>query len=236
MAILQDFFQAIAQAKNEQELRLLIAIEIKEYFAATRGGLFFLDQLPLADSKFQKLMEFALSTQHNPLLHYLVEHHAPVHEALLVTPKTWQIICPRADHWHVMAGPIVSNGKLVGTIGFTRERDLPTFERTNLADLSAICLHLSTWAATVRSQHQLITNCLTPREIQIAKLVAQGKTNAAIGTELWITENSVKQALKRMFRKLKVASRAEMVAHLSATKYHLPSVNLTPSNFMQNTH
>jgi DNA-binding CsgD family transcriptional regulator len=215
MAFLQEFFRAIAQAKTEQDLRLLIATEIREYFTATRGGLFFFDQLPLADSKLQKVLEIALSTQHNPVLHYLVEHHAPVHEALLVTPKTWQLICPRADHWHVMAGPIVSNGKLVGTIGFTRKRDLPAFEHNNLADLSAICLHLSTWAATVCSQHQLVTNQLTPREVQIAQLVAQGKTNAAIGKELWITENSVKQALKRMFRKLKVSSRAEMVAQLS---------------------
>ncbi len=217
MALLQDFFQAIAKSKNEQELRSQIATEIREYFAATRGGLFFLDQFPLADSKLQKALEFALSTQHNPVARYLVEHHAPVHEALLVTPKTWQLICPRPDHRHVMAGPIVSYGKLVGTIGFTRERGLPAFERQNIADLSAICLHLSTWTATVRSQHQLVTNQLTPREMQIAELVAQGKTNAEIGTELWITENSVKQALKRMFRKLKVSSRAQMVTQLFAS-------------------
>ncbi len=53
---------------------------------------------------------------------------------------------------------------------------------------------------------------LTPRELEIAELVALGQTNAEIGNELWITENSVKQALKRMFRKLEVSSRAEMVA------------------------
>jgi DNA-binding CsgD family transcriptional regulator len=58
---------------------------------------------------------------------------------------------------------------------------------------------------------------LTSREVQIAQLVAQGRTNAEIGTELWITENSVKQALKRMFRKLEVSSRAQMVAQLSAS-------------------
>ena len=214
MAFLQDFFQAIAQSKNEQELRSQIATEMREYFVATRGGLFFFDQLPLADSKLQKALEIALSTQHNPVLHYLVEHHAPIHEALLVSPKTWQLICPRPDHRHVMAGPIVSYGKLIGSIGFTRERGLPAFERQNLADLSAICLHLSTWAATVRSQPQLVTNQLTPREMQIAQLVALGKTNAEIGTELWITENSVKQALKRIFRKLQVSSRAQMVAQL----------------------
>jgi DNA-binding CsgD family transcriptional regulator len=57
---------------------------------------------------------------------------------------------------------------------------------------------------------------LTPRELQIAELVGLGRTNAEIGSELWIAENSVKQALKRMFRKLEVSSRAQMVAQLHA--------------------
>ena len=62
---------------------------------------------------------------------------------------------------------------------------------------------------------RLSSSRLTSRELQIAELVAQGHTSAKIGTELWITENSVKQALKRMFRKLNVSSRAAMVAQLS---------------------
>uniref|UniRef100_UPI00286A0FA6 response regulator transcription factor n=1 Tax=Chamaesiphon sp. OTE_8_metabat_110 TaxID=2964696 RepID=UPI00286A0FA6 len=60
------------------------------------------------------------------------------------------------------------------------------------------------------------TDKLTQRELQIVRLVALGRTNAEIGQELWITENSVKQALKRMFRKLEVSSRAEMVAQLAS--------------------
>ena len=55
---------------------------------------------------------------------------------------------------------------------------------------------------------------LTPREIQIAKLVARGLTNAEIGAELWISQSAVKQALKRMFRKLEVSARTELVAKL----------------------
>jgi DNA-binding NarL/FixJ family response regulator len=63
-------------------------------------------------------------------------------------------------------------------------------------------------------ENSRIDRRLTSRELQIAELVALGRTNAAIGSELWITENSVKQALKRMFRKLAVSSRAEMVAQV----------------------
>jgi DNA-binding CsgD family transcriptional regulator len=55
---------------------------------------------------------------------------------------------------------------------------------------------------------------LTPRERQIAELVAQGLTNAEIGAQLWITQNTVKQALKRMFYKLNVSARTELVAKL----------------------
>ncbi len=216
MIALQALFHAIAQAKDEQMLRSHISTEMSEYFSATRCGLFFFAQISLVDSKIQKALQIALSPQHNPVVRYLVEHHAPVHEALVVEPKTWKLICPRANHWHVMAGPIVNNGQLVGVVGFTREQGMPAFDSQNLTDLSALCLHISTWVATARSQHPLLqTERLTPREVQIADLVAQGQTNAKISTELWITENSVKQALKRMFRKLEVSSRAQMVAKLS---------------------
>lgn len=228
---LQPIFQAIAQAKDEEALRRQILPEVREDFAAKRSGLFFFDQIPIVDRKLLKALQFGLSTEHNPVVRYLVERHAPVHEALVVSPKIWTMICPRADHWHVMAGPIVSKGQLVGVIGFTREQTMPAFDTQNLTDLSALCLHLSTWVVTVRSQRQqLKPDCLTPRELQIAELVALGRTNADIGAKLWISENSVKQALKRMFRKLEVSSRAEMVAQLSATQHHLPSTKLSSSN------
>ncbi|MCF4970551.1 helix-turn-helix transcriptional regulator [Nostoc sp. CMAA1605] len=223
MANLQSLFQRIIHAKNEQELKSLLFPELSDYFAAKRSGLFFLEELPLLDSRLQRVMQFALSTKRNPVVRYLVERHTPVHEALVISPKAWQLICPRADHWHVLVGPIVNQGQLVGVIAFTRAIGMTAFDTQNLLDVSALCLHLSAWVATVRSLNlnpgklgyqQSKTHQLTPREMQIAQLVAQGRTNAQIGVELWITENSVKQALKRMFRKLEVSSRAEMVAQL----------------------
>ncbi|MGL5061259.1 MAG: LuxR C-terminal-related transcriptional regulator [Microcoleus sp.] len=241
MISLQLLFEAINQLQDEQDLRSQLAPNIGEYFAAKRSGIFFFDRMPVVDRTVQKAWKLALSIEHNPVARYLVEHHSPVHEGLVTSPKVWTMICPRPDHWHVMAGPIVNRGQLVGVVGCTREQSMPAFDTQNLADLSAICLHLSVWAATVRSQSVSVgetcptsiekspyqsfkSDRLTPRELQIAELVALGKTNAQIGKEIWITENSVKQALKRMFRKLEVSSRAEMVAQLSATKHYLPSV------------
>ncbi|MBD2257806.1 LuxR C-terminal-related transcriptional regulator [Pseudanabaena sp. FACHB-2040] len=228
---LKLLFEEIHQAQDEDGLRSHLAPKIGEHFAAKRSGVFFFDQL-LTDQKLQNVLTIALSLEHNPVARYLAEHHTPIHEGLVTTPKAWKLICPRPDHWHVMAGPIVDRGQLVGAVGCTREKSMPAFDTQDLADLSAICLHLSVWTATVRfaqiatpkPQHQLSsTKQLTPRELQIANLVALGRTNAEIGNELWITENSVKQALKRMFRKLGVSSRTEMVAQLSTTQLHFSS-------------
>ncbi len=219
---LQSLFQAIGQAQAESELRQPIMAQIGSYFAATRWGLSFLDEFPSIDANTPGFIRLALSLDHNPVLRYLVERHAPVHEEVILTPGIWQTICPRADHGHVMIGAIVHSGQLIGGIALTRHRNNSAFDVQNLMDLSGLCLHLSTRLVALRSQPMTlpILNCdrLTPRETQIAELVAQGLTSAEIGAALWITENTVKQALKRMYRKLKFSSRAEMVAHMSGVR------------------
>ena len=53
---------------------------------------------------------------------------------------------------------------------------------------------------------------LTEREVQILKLLAEGKSNRAIGQGLFITESTVKSHLKSLFVKLDVTSRAEAIA------------------------
>ena len=240
---LEPLFEAIRQTRSQSALRSQIAPKIGEYFAARRWAIFFFDQLPLNDPNIQKILKIALSVEHNPLARYLANRHAPVHEALVTTPKAWKLICPRPDHWHVMVGPIIDRGQIVGVVCCTREKIMPAFDSENLIDLGAICLHLSAWVAMAGSQsifggklqHQRFNSdslqydkakLLTSRELQIAELVALGRTNAEIGKQLWITENSVKQALKRMFRKLEVSSRTEMVAQLLDTRLYSSTTNL----------
>ncbi|MBE9198976.1 MULTISPECIES: LuxR C-terminal-related transcriptional regulator [unclassified Nodularia (in: cyanobacteria)] len=243
---LQLLLAEINQVKDQTHLRSQIAPKIGEYFTAKRWAIFFFDQLPLGDRNLQKILKIALSIEHNPVARYLVKRHAPVHEALVTTPKAWKLICPRPDHWHVMAGPIINHGQIAGLVCCTREKAMPAFDSENLIDLSAIGLHLSAWVARVNlqgmipensrqhhdsllyerlyqrdaSQTEKLRQRLTSREWQIAELVGLGLTNAEIGIKLWITENSVKQALKRMFRKLEVSSRAEMVAQLADRRFH----------------
>ncbi|MEM8720729.1 MAG: helix-turn-helix transcriptional regulator [Cyanobacteria bacterium P01_G01_bin.39] len=212
---LTALFKAIAKTPNEQALHSQIIPQVSAYFAAKRCRLFILARLPRQASR---LFEKALSLEHNPVLNYLFKYHAPIHEAAIAEASEWQIICPRFDHGHVMAGPIVANGSLIGGLGVTRDRFTSAFNDQDIADISGLCLHISTFLV----QQQLSTvkfsssklELLTPRELMIAQLVARGLTNAEIGKELWIQENSVKQALKRMFRKLNISSRTSLVSLL----------------------
>lgn len=50
---------------------------------------------------------------------------------------------------------------------------------------------------------------LTEREILILKAVARGLSNATIGRELWLSEQTVKFHLHKIYRKLGVANRTE---------------------------
>jgi DNA-binding NarL/FixJ family response regulator len=57
---------------------------------------------------------------------------------------------------------------------------------------------------------------LTPRELEILRLVANGASNSLIARQLWVTEQTVKFHLSNVYRKLNVSNRtqASHVAHL----------------------
>ncbi|WP_263858325.1 response regulator transcription factor [Waterburya agarophytonicola] len=129
-----------------------------------------------------------------------------------------------------MTGPIVGNGRLIGTLNFARIGITSAFSDRDLSNLGAVCLHVSACLASLRQQNNSENSfslverensqisLLTKREIQVVDLVARGLTNAEIGKELWISHNTVKQALKTVFRKLEVSSRVEMIAKILKAK------------------
>jgi two-component system NarL family response regulator len=53
---------------------------------------------------------------------------------------------------------------------------------------------------------------LTARELEVLRLLAEGKPNKIIGAELAISEVTVKSHLQSVFRKLNVLSRTEAIA------------------------
>ncbi|OUL20926.1 transcriptional regulator [Nostoc sp. T09] len=212
-------FAAIANVRNEQELKQALMDTLGEHFGVQHWGLYLIDDQSKTEIDVPGIP--AVCLQGNPVGRYVAERHAPAHEQLILSPEDWKDICPRHDHEHVMTGPIICDGRLVGTLNLARAEGSPAFDGNDLADLSALCIHISAKLATLRAKpttfKSSLPNPLTPRELEIAELVAQGLTNAEIAGKLWITQNSVKQALKRMFRKLGVSARTEMVAKLHST-------------------
>jgi DNA-binding NarL/FixJ family response regulator len=53
---------------------------------------------------------------------------------------------------------------------------------------------------------------LTERELQVLQGMAEGKSNAEIGRDLYVSEDTVKTHARRLFRKLKARDRAHAVA------------------------
>ena len=58
------------------------------------------------------------------------------------------------------------------------------------------------------------TDQLTPQELQIALLVAEGHTNREAGAKLFLSPKTIESHLGRIYRKLGVASRVELARHV----------------------
>lgn len=64
----------------------------------------------------------------------------------------------------------------------------------------------------VRSGQYDPANLLTEREVEVLRLLAQGLTTAQTGSEMFISENTVKTHIRHILEKLDVSNRAEAVA------------------------
>src|SRR5260370_39970468 len=67
-------------------------------------------------------------------------------------------------------------------------------------------------AVAAKLAERLPAEELTPREVEVLRLLAEGKPNKLIGAGLAITEVTVKSHVQSLFRKLNVLSRTEAIA------------------------
>ena len=63
-----------------------------------------------------------------------------------------------------------------------------------------------------RGQHTVGWESLTPAELEVAKLIAEGLTNPEIAERLFISRQTVKSHLAHIFSKLNLSSRSELAA------------------------
>ncbi|MDD3996699.1 MAG: helix-turn-helix transcriptional regulator [Sphaerochaetaceae bacterium] len=65
------------------------------------------------------------------------------------------------------------------------------------------------------SKSKKLHELLSPRELEIVKLLVEGKTNNEIGQLLFISPNTVKTHVKNLYEKLKVSNRIQLYAKLT---------------------
>jgi DNA-binding CsgD family transcriptional regulator len=69
---------------------------------------------------------------------------------------------------------------------------------------------------TLRKRQADHGETLTPQELQIALLVAEGRTNKSVGAALYLSHKTVEFHLGRIYRKLNVGSRVELARQFAA--------------------
>lgn len=67
-----------------------------------------------------------------------------------------------------------------------------------------------------RKRRSVGAGTLTPQEGSVARLVAQGKTNRAVASELVVSVNTIEYHLKNIYAKLGMHSRSQLVLRLAA--------------------
>lgn len=225
------FIEKVATVQSESELRSRFMDSAGRLVRAKAWGLDLLDShLQVIESELYGLPDTfrdryrELGRDADRTSQLMIQQHIPAHNLSAQTTLAWrqskiyQHLFRYYEIEHGMVGPLVGNGRLIGGIYFVRGNDSPPFWDSDIIHLSSLCMHLSVCFAKLRipvlAANSSWAACLTKRELEIAELVAQGLSNREISIKLGISRDGVKQALKRMFCKLDVSARAEMVARL----------------------
>jgi two-component system, NarL family, nitrate/nitrite response regulator NarL len=87
-------------------------------------------------------------------------------------------------------------------------------------------LEALTYAPTTRLVDTQGTDLLSKREQDVVRWLAEGNTNGQIAHELKISENTVKNYLFRIFNKIGVSSRVELVIYAANQRFSRQSVRL----------
>jgi DNA-binding CsgD family transcriptional regulator len=157
----------------------------------------------------------------------VIARAVPVHnwqvyrEDELLRDRIWLGYARRHRIYHYMSAPIFgSRGRLAGVLNLCRRPDDRRFDATTVAMATAFSGFLSATLSRVASAEAFVddgaTGPLASREMQVARLAASGRNNVEIALALGIARETVKQTLRRVYRKLDVSGRAQMAATMAA--------------------
>jgi DNA-binding CsgD family transcriptional regulator len=228
MESLLAFLDAAVKSNRYEELRS--AILDHPVVGSEIWGITLLDhQQQMIDIAGRNVSDTFLSTYEqqirpvDPVLKAVVERHTPIHDLQLGPPESWHRETMYRDFMspygldHVMFAPVVGEGRIAATLHFVRRKHSSPYSDDDWALASSMANHVSALLARFAAAADELPP-LTARELEVARLVALGLNNLEIGRHLSISRNTVKEVLKRVFRKLHVDARAEMAARLSAAR------------------
>jgi DNA-binding CsgD family transcriptional regulator len=222
----------ITSSRSEAELRSSFMENAGELVGAKAWGLDLLDnRLQVVESDLHGLPDSfcdryrEIGRDADWMSQRMIQERVPVHNLSMQTPLMWQQsklyqhLFQGYGIAHGMVAPLVGNSGLIGGIYFMRGDNFAPFCDADLIRISTLCQHLSVRLATLQlpwiASRSANMDCLTHREMEIVELVAQGLSNREIAIKIDISRDGVKQALKRIFRKLNVSARTEMIAKLN---------------------
>jgi DNA-binding NarL/FixJ family response regulator len=126
----------------------------------------------------------------------------------------------RAGLDHTLQAPVLHGGVLVGTLNAARPAAAPEFDARDALVLGLVSVHVAAAYRRAERFDALVRRAgapscdaldvLSPREREVALLVVAGLTNRDAAAALGVAESTVKEHLKRTFRKLGVANRREL--------------------------
>lgn len=120
-----------------------------------------------------------------------------------------------ADDPSHLATPIISRGRAVGGLALARPSGQP-LTSADIAVLEGAGAAVGLWLTHPDAGAQPETPerpapDLTARQLAILRMVAEGRTNAAIGTALGYSPSTIKQELRRLGRALDAGDRRTLV-------------------------
>lgn len=146
----------------------------------------------------------------DPLMSVLFRRRTAVTEHDAGPERT---VCARWGIRRILIVPIFGPGRLLGSINLVRPDGAPAFSPQE--QLTALALAAQASVALARCDDRSPPEgglLLTPRERELVRLLGDGLSNREIASRRGVTEHAVHQALKRLYRKLGVRSRAAAVA------------------------
>ncbi|WP_028064943.1 AAA family ATPase [Solirubrobacter soli] len=79
-------------------------------------------------------------------------------------------------------------------------------------------LGMTAWRERQQASRERLPDALTPREVEVLRLVAAGRTNKEIAAELVVSVHTVERHLANAYRKISVRNRADATAYVLRAK------------------